>query len=372
MKGEQKLISVIVTAYNRKQYLPYALRSLEAQTLPRDRFEVIVVKNFEDPASDEIIRRNGWKFVYSDESHQSRFLLAGLEEARGDVVTFLDDDDMYCRERLEEIYKAFTKYSNIVYFHNNFWIVDQNDNKIRPDSPLRNSQETDLIISTSKLRQPVANVGLCRWEYLALLRQDVWGNVAKNSSSIAVSRLVIDSFKPQIGPVNLGIDDAFFVYSLLTDGYLYITLRPLTHYRVHWESFDYRISSQRSKAFNPSALLQEARETLRLASTYNKLAKILPTECECNTYKVGSTGELLHLYIMPLTEVNRLEPMISLSEMISFMKCSSLRSHIQGKGFRYYAYAMLRLALPVLLHAMGSAHLKRLAYITASSLNVSG
>ena len=41
-------ISVIVTAYNRRQYLPDALRSLEAQTLSKDKFEVIVVKNFED------------------------------------------------------------------------------------------------------------------------------------------------------------------------------------------------------------------------------------------------------------------------------------------------------------------------------------
>jgi cellulose synthase/poly-beta-1,6-N-acetylglucosamine synthase-like glycosyltransferase len=44
----QPYISVIVTAYNRRKYLSFALRSLEAQTLPRDRFEVIVVKNFED------------------------------------------------------------------------------------------------------------------------------------------------------------------------------------------------------------------------------------------------------------------------------------------------------------------------------------
>ena len=64
------LISVIVTAYNRRQYLPEALRSLEVQTLSRDEFEVIVVKNFEDPVSDEIIRRNGWRWVYSDERWQ--------------------------------------------------------------------------------------------------------------------------------------------------------------------------------------------------------------------------------------------------------------------------------------------------------------
>jgi len=62
----QPYISVIVTAYDRRRYLPFTLRSLEAQTLPRDRFEVIVVKNFDDKESDNIISRNGWKDVYED------------------------------------------------------------------------------------------------------------------------------------------------------------------------------------------------------------------------------------------------------------------------------------------------------------------
>jgi len=58
---DQPYISVIVTAYNRRRYLPFALKSLEAQTLPKDKFEVIVVKNFDDKESDNIISRNGWK-----------------------------------------------------------------------------------------------------------------------------------------------------------------------------------------------------------------------------------------------------------------------------------------------------------------------
>jgi Glycosyl transferase family 2. len=70
----QPYISVIVTAYNRRKYLPFALRSLEAQTLPRNRFEVIVVKNFEDKKSDNIISRNGWKDVYNDDPYHGRMV----------------------------------------------------------------------------------------------------------------------------------------------------------------------------------------------------------------------------------------------------------------------------------------------------------
>jgi len=77
-----------------------------------------VVKNFEDKESDDIISRNGWKDVYNDDPYHGRMVLAGLEESRGEVITFLDDDDVYVSNRLEEVYKAFNTYRYLVYFHN--------------------------------------------------------------------------------------------------------------------------------------------------------------------------------------------------------------------------------------------------------------
>ena len=53
---EKPFISVIVTAYNRKEFLLQAVSSALRQTLPREYYEVIVVKNFED---EEIDRQLG-------------------------------------------------------------------------------------------------------------------------------------------------------------------------------------------------------------------------------------------------------------------------------------------------------------------------
>ncbi len=44
---EKPFISVIVTAYNRKQFILEALNSIVNQTLSKDKYEVIVTKNFE-------------------------------------------------------------------------------------------------------------------------------------------------------------------------------------------------------------------------------------------------------------------------------------------------------------------------------------
>ncbi len=118
-------ISVVVTAHDRRRYLPEALRSLEAQTLGKDRFEVIVVRNFEDSFSDGIIRRNGWKNIVTDVVPVGGKMAIGLQEAKGEVITFLEDDDMYAPERLQAVAQAFTGLRGLVYFHNAQVAIDE-------------------------------------------------------------------------------------------------------------------------------------------------------------------------------------------------------------------------------------------------------
>ena len=186
-------VSVVVAAYNRKRYLPDALRSLERQTLDKSRFEVIVVKNFEDPASDEIIRRNGWRWVYSDERWQGPFTLAGIEEARGEVVTFLDDD-VYVPERLLAVERAFREAKELAYFHNAQLLVDEEG---RPAGARG--------LSGRQLCFTPASIPLREADRLA---------VDFNSSSIAVRRDVLASGAGLIKLIRRSFDTALFAASL--------------------------------------------------------------------------------------------------------------------------------------------------------------
>jgi len=118
------LISVIATVYRRRQYLYNALLSLKSQTLPKDKYEVIVVKDFEDPQVDSLIKEMGWRSVYSDEEYQGRMYLNGLKEASGDIVTFLDDDDTYAPNRLEYVYSVFEHNPDVGYLQHSYRLVD--------------------------------------------------------------------------------------------------------------------------------------------------------------------------------------------------------------------------------------------------------
>ena len=46
--NELPYISVIITAYNRKDFLFNAIKSVVNQTLDKKYYEIIVIKNFED------------------------------------------------------------------------------------------------------------------------------------------------------------------------------------------------------------------------------------------------------------------------------------------------------------------------------------
>ena len=65
----EPFITVIVADHDRRIFLSLALYSLENQSLPRDKFEVIVVKNYKGQAIDSLIRRIGGRNIVTEEDN---------------------------------------------------------------------------------------------------------------------------------------------------------------------------------------------------------------------------------------------------------------------------------------------------------------
>jgi len=100
-------ISVIITAYNRKDFLLDAFNSALNQTLSRDKYEIIVTKNFTDNKIDNYIKKNGGKLVFFEKGSMEEQIADALKYAKGEVICFLDDDDLFMKEKLEYIYMFF-------------------------------------------------------------------------------------------------------------------------------------------------------------------------------------------------------------------------------------------------------------------------
>ena len=110
-------ISVIITAYNRKEFLLKAITSAVNQTLDKKYYEIIVIKNFTDQNIDEFINENNIKHIIM-EGTMGEFLNKGITEANGEIISFLDDDDLFLENKLDVVYKKFKKDNNVVYYHN--------------------------------------------------------------------------------------------------------------------------------------------------------------------------------------------------------------------------------------------------------------
>jgi glycosyltransferase involved in cell wall biosynthesis len=209
-------ISVIVTAYKRRQYLYNALLSLRAQTLSRNKYEVIVVKDFKDPQIDNLIKDMGWKSVYSNEEYQGRMYLNGLKEANGDIITFLDDDDTYMPNRLEYLYNTFTYNPDIGYLHHSYEHASTNGNispEFEAEAPRNLVPQSELKLTWSEISR-YSKYGYPDPILFIFSKYRLHPDV--NSTSIAIKRELLERHANLLSELYYG-PDCFFFASAITD-----------------------------------------------------------------------------------------------------------------------------------------------------------
>jgi glycosyltransferase involved in cell wall biosynthesis len=122
------LVSVIIPTYNRVDYLKLALKSVLEQAYKN--IEVIVtddgstddtakvVADFNDPRIKYFYQKNT--------SLPAATRNLGLREASGEYIAFLDDDDLWCPEKLEIQVEYLRKHLEYYLVYSNAWFIDEN------------------------------------------------------------------------------------------------------------------------------------------------------------------------------------------------------------------------------------------------------
>ena len=269
---------------------------------------MIVVKNFDDPESDSIISRNGWRSIYSNESYQGRFYLAGLEEAKGYVITFLDDDDMYVNSRLAEVHKAFTTYKGLIYFHNSQTVIDKEGREAPGVKQQRVSKNIikaeDAVISVEALREVSKRYKV---DLVGFVLRFVRAHADFNGSSMAVRREVIEAVSGLLRELPIGIDIFTFSSALKAGGLLYFTDRRLTLYRAHSENW----SSTSAVGGRHEVYVRQARARLQLTLANRIVGSLLGDDVNYYLcHEIVSRGGFQYL---PLPELGTLPQGLRLS-----------------------------------------------------------
>jgi hypothetical protein len=215
VRGIVPELSVIVTAWDRRQFLAQALESVENR-LPAST-EVVVVANFSDPGLEAHVRANDGQWVISREIRQGAMLLDGALAARGSAIALLDDDDLCAPDRLQEVLRAFRGDPSLGFFHNGNVVFA--DGSV-PLYPRESERQTPMRIGPRDRSDERLKVA--------------WGaGPAYNSSSVAVRRTLLLGGRARLLRITRGIAPFLFFRAWTQPHSLVIDPRPLTAVRAH-------------------------------------------------------------------------------------------------------------------------------------------
>ena len=107
-------VSVVICTHNpRMAYLTRVLDALRLQTLPVDRWELLIVDNCSEPSLSSRIDL-AWNpsasVIREEELGLTPARILGIRQARSDLLVFVDDDGLLNTEYLETALKISTDY----------------------------------------------------------------------------------------------------------------------------------------------------------------------------------------------------------------------------------------------------------------------
>ncbi len=248
------MISVVVPAYSRDQYVAQAVASVESQRTPGDRVEVIVVTNLDLPADRFSGSRAPPRIVRSDDPRFGGMISVAIREASGEVIAFLDDDDLWFEGKLGRVESMFSGQPDLVFYHN----------QSRPIDARGMSLQVSLDAPGRRAHRPheASVFAAARASYADIRRAVLWG-MDTNHSSMAIRRTVLLENLDILQRIQKSADSFMFYAALASGGAVAEDPRPLTGYRVHGEN---SMLHQQRTADEPSRFFEKVYE---LNSTYH-------------------------------------------------------------------------------------------------------
>ena len=150
-------VSVIIPTYQPGEYIYECLDSITKQTLPAAEFETIIILNGpKEPfytQLEEYIAKNcthNFRLIYTDVPGVSNARNVGIDNAKGEYITFIDDDDIISPEYLKELLAVSSP--TCVGVANGYAFVNNIEEKIEYAITKAHSYLKDKEFSLSKFR----------------------------------------------------------------------------------------------------------------------------------------------------------------------------------------------------------------------------
>ncbi len=105
----EPIVSVIIPTYNYGHFIKSALESILRQTYQRDLFEIIVIDDGSTDGTYEKIKgyMDRIVYLYQENGGIACARNKGMSVARGEIITFLDADDEWYKDRIQKVVDKF-------------------------------------------------------------------------------------------------------------------------------------------------------------------------------------------------------------------------------------------------------------------------
>ena len=231
--GDRCKISVIITAFDRSEYVRDAIDSAINQTIDSSIYEIFVIKTFHNSDLDKYSDALGIKnLVFDPTVKYGKRLIDTIKRCNGEIIVFLEDDDVFFPGKLEKIIQVFEEHPQLSYYHNE----GTYHNKSLESDNRSKSIEKGLNLATL---DQYDLIDLNDFSFNAILNSRIWANV----SCMAVSKSVCIEHEALFRAVNQPIDVLLFTVSTLKNYSVYADRDKYTIIRLHDTNDSFLVSS---------------------------------------------------------------------------------------------------------------------------------
>ena len=211
------VISILIDTYNHERYIEQAIVSVLEQNFPAEEMEIVVVDDGSTDRTPEIVGKfvPRIRYLRKENGGQASAFNACIPELRGRIVSFLDGDDWWAREKLQVIAQAFERNPAIAAVGHGFY--EARDNEL----------PHDIFVPARTCHLDVSTIESARLAYAAL--------TMLGTSRLSVRREILNRIGPIPEELVFCADAPIFTLALALGGALVLD-QPLCYYRQHSRS----------------------------------------------------------------------------------------------------------------------------------------
>ncbi|NER50667.1 MAG: glycosyltransferase [Symploca sp. SIO1A3] len=225
------LVSILINNYNYGRFLSEAIDSALKQSY--SNIEVIVVDDGSTDNSQEVIKSYGEKIIpiLKQNGGQASAFNAGFAASRGEIICFLDSDDLWKTDKVAEVVKTFIENPDIGWCFHSLEFFSTTIQKISQRTTKGTSGKYDLTyhLQRGKIRNKIPEFNLA-------------------TSGMCFNRALLGQILPMPEVIRITSDD-YIKYIALGVSPGFILLEDLALQRIHDNNaYTFRSDKQQLKA----------------------------------------------------------------------------------------------------------------------------